>query len=269
VPSSAGEPKAVPEPRVPADVYDEEYYVECCLGGREWRDSDGAGMVPLFDGLLDRAQLRAGELLVDLGTGRGELIAAAAARGAQAIGVEYAEVAVALAQRTLHAHGDPPGARVIHADARAVPLPDGRADLVTLIDVIEHLTVPEQQVAVREAYRLLRPGGRILMYTFPNRLIYDVTYRLLRAIWPGGRRWPADPRNDYERLMHVGEQTAGSLRRRLQEASFTRIAVSHGEMIYPDFVPSERARGMYHRLAAYGPTARFGRADLWAEARRP
>jgi SAM-dependent methyltransferase len=267
--SSTPESRDVPAARVPSTVYDEQYYLESCLGGREWRESGGAAMVGLFAGVLDRAGLQPGERLIDLGTGRGELIAAAAARGADATGVEYSEAAVALAQRTLTAHGHPAGARIIRADARAVPLPDGEADLVTLIDVIEHLTVPEQRLALREARRLLRPGGRILLYTFPNRAIYAVTYRLQRLLRPGRRHWPKDPRNQHERTMHVGEQTAGSLRRRLTGAGFTEVVVAHGEMIYNDFVPDPAARGLYARLAARPATARFGRADLWADARRP
>jgi SAM-dependent methyltransferase len=264
------DPDSLPPTAVPAAVYDDEYYLGACLGYEEWRASDGANMAALYPGVLDRARLRAGELLVDVGAGRGELIAAAAGRGACAIGIEYSSAAVELARRTLRAHGDPPGAEIRLADARAMPLPDAHADLVTMIDVIEHLSSEEQARALGEAHRVLRPGGRILIHTMPNRLIYDVTYRLQRLLRPRRlRAWPHDPRNQHERLMHVGEQTARSLRRRLHASGFQRLQVVHGEWIYTEFVPDPRARVAYHRLAAHPLTAALGRADLWAEAVRP
>jgi hypothetical protein len=97
-----------------------------------------------------------------------------------------------------------------------------------------------------------------------------MTYRVQRAISRRRRRaWPRDPRNDYERLMHVGEQSATSLRRALRAAGFVAVSVTHGEMVYVDFVPDERARVTYMRLAAHRLTAPLGRANLWGEARAP
>jgi ubiquinone/menaquinone biosynthesis C-methylase UbiE len=250
-------------------AYDEAYYLNLCLGYEEWRRSDGAEMAGLYPGVLDRAMLRPGELLVDIGAGRGELVAAAAERGARAVGIEYSQAAIDLARRTLSAHGEPADAEIVLADARALPLPDGEADLVTMIDVIEHLDAHEQAQVLCEARRVLAPGGRILIHTLPNRLIYDVTYRVQRALRPRRRHaWPRDPRHGFEHELHVGEQSARSLRRSLRAAGFAAVDVRHGEMIYTDFVPERGARIAYHRLAAHRLTASLGRADLWASARR-
>jgi cyclopropane fatty-acyl-phospholipid synthase-like methyltransferase len=259
----------LPAPAVAPDAYDEAYYLNMCLGYEEWRRSDGAEMAGLYPGVLDRAMLRPGELLVDIGAGRGELVVAAAERGGRAVGVEYSQAAIDLARRTLAAHGEPPGAEVLLADARELPLPDREADLVTMIDVIEHLDSSEQAQVLREAHRVLAPGGRILIHTLPNRLIYDVTYRIQRALTPRRRRaWPRDPRHGFEHELHVGEQSARSLRRSLRSAGFEAVDVRHGEMIYAEFVPDRRARATYYRLAAHRLSAPLGSADLWASARR-
>ncbi len=50
--------------------------------------------------------------------------------------------------------------------SEAIPLPDGCADCVTCFTVLEH--VPDQVATLRELYRILRPGGRLLL-TVPNR----------------------------------------------------------------------------------------------------
>ncbi|MEJ7782315.1 MAG: hypothetical protein WKF99_07075 [Solirubrobacteraceae bacterium] len=91
-----------------------------------------------------------------------------------------------------------------------------------------------------------------------------MTYRTVR-----GWDWPADPRNDLERRMHVNEQSLGSLRRSLRAAGFADVRVTLGHQVYDAFLPEPAARTWLHRLAAHRPTARLGRADLWAHAVRP
>lgn len=114
-----------------------------------------------------------------------------------------------------------------------------------------------------------RPGGRILVHTLPNRLIYDVTYRLQRHLVPGrSSRWPRDPRVELEWLMHVNEQTRRSLAASLRRAGFAGVAVTHGEWIHDAFVPDERPRRLLRRLASHRLTRPLGAVDLWGEARR-
>jgi ubiquinone/menaquinone biosynthesis C-methylase UbiE len=251
-------------PAVPPEAYDEHYYRHVNIGADAWRESDGLSPDPLYAGALRLAGLRAGEDVVDVGCGRGELLVEAVRLGASsAVGVEYAPAAMALARSTVERAGD--RASVVQADARALPLADRSADLVTMIDVVEHLRPDELSPALSEARRVLRPGGRIFIHTMPNALIFRVTYRVLRLAHRG---WPANPRTEHERRMHVGEQTRRSLRRALRDAGFASEEVWLGRWVRTDFVPP-RAGAFYERLAAHRLTAPLGVADLWARAIRP
>ncbi len=259
---------SLPDPAVDPAAYTEDYYREWCAGYEEWVASDGTAVNGLYPGFLMRAGLQAGEVVVDLGTGRGELPAVAIELGAsRAYGIEYSPDAVEMARTTLERHGVTDRAEVHLADARAIPLDDASADLVCMVDVVEHLTPDELSLALREAHRILEPGGRLVAHTMPNRLIYDVTYRLQR-LRPGRKHWPADPRIDLERVMHVNEQTMWSLRKAFQAAGF-ETTVELGEWIHTEHVDERRAKRLYRRLAKLGPLAHFGVADLWATGVKP
>jgi SAM-dependent methyltransferase len=258
----------LPAPAVSPDVYDETYYRTACAGFQDWAPSDGREMSGLYGYVFGRLALKPGQTIVDIGTGRGELLAVAAHAGVDAIGIEYSRAAIDLTRRTLEAHRVPERTRVLLADARSLPVADASADAATMLDVVEHLTPGELDAAFGEARRILKPGGRLYIHTFPNRTVYTVTYRLQRLARASRRSsWPADPRMGYERTMHVNEQTVASLRRALK-AHFGDVRVWLGDWIYTDHVPDEDGYALYHRLARLpAPLNRLGRGDIWADAR--
>lgn len=254
-------------PAVPPEAYTEEYYRELCGDAAEWDPVGSIGGIYAHV-LGDLLPLSPGQTLVDVGCGRGELIVLAAERGIRAVGIEYAPAALRLAQQTIDGHGTGRLARAVLGDARALPVPAAEADAVTMLDVVEHLTARELHSALLEARRALASGGTLLIHTFPNRLIYDITYRWQRRLALGRRRsWPAEPRNVLERRMHVGEQTLAGLRDAVAAAGFARVRGWWGEWVYTDFVPSPRARRTYARMARIPPLRRFAVANLFVEAR--
>lgn len=133
-----------------------------------------------------RAAARAGEPLagarvVDLATGTGALAAALLRRGATLAALTAVDASPRMLARARArlAAADPTPVLLV-ADARAVPLPDGCADLVT-IGYLLHLLDPAARGRVlREAFRLLRPGGRLVavVHGIPGRGRAGRAYRL-------------------------------------------------------------------------------------------
>jgi SAM-dependent methyltransferase len=104
---------------------------------------------------------RSYEHVVELGVGDGGLLARMAPSFRAYDGFDISEFQLGLIPRELRERAH---VRFHRADLEApVPLPDGRADLVVSLSTIEYLRAPEP--FVREAFRLLAPGGLLLLHT--------------------------------------------------------------------------------------------------------
>jgi SAM-dependent methyltransferase len=136
----------------PKEVANFEHAVwsRCAQG---YMDGFGAlvseGVVPL----LDAAHVRRGSRVLDVGTGPGLVAAAAAERGANAVGIDFSETMLAEARREY------PDVEFRQASADSLPFDDGTFDAVVSNFVVHHLGQPEK--ALQEAFRVLRRGGRI------------------------------------------------------------------------------------------------------------
>jgi 2-polyprenyl-3-methyl-5-hydroxy-6-metoxy-1,4-benzoquinol methylase len=102
---------------------------------------------------LERHALAPGSVL-DLGCGNGRLLAALATRGAATTGVD------AYPDSLARARARAPKATLLQADILDVPLESGGFDLVTALDVLEHVA---PGAFFDEARRLLAPQGHLLL----------------------------------------------------------------------------------------------------------
>ena len=77
------------------------------------------------------------------------------------------------AARLNFASREAPGARLVHADGRAVPFADASFDVVTQFTLFTSLLDPRaRSAAAREMLRIVKPGGLVVWYDFfaPNPL---------------------------------------------------------------------------------------------------
>ncbi len=101
--------------------------------------------------MLDAAQAKRGSWVLDIATGAGYVAAAAANRGAHAIGLDFAQAQVELARATY------PEVEFRQGDAEDLPFDQGTFDAAVVGFGINHFPHPER--AFQEAYRVLRSGG--------------------------------------------------------------------------------------------------------------
>jgi SAM-dependent methyltransferase len=292
-------PEAQPvEKSVCADVYDHRYFFASCEGYKEFRESGGRKLGSRFQKALDMARIQPGERVLDVGCGRGELVAHAALLGADAVGIDYAEEAVSIAAEALTMY--PPHVRerasVRLMNARALEFEDCSFDLAFMSDIVEHLYPNELAEALRETRRVLKPGGRLIVHTCPNKLLYGITYPvyirnvhrvicrvaeiagyLSYVIGPNLSVGPEFPRTDDERLVHVNEQTAAGLKRSLTDCGFRVRKTEYWEI--PNQLPYMSRRLMielmlldsvrYLRPFSYfGPLRHLFANHIWAVADR-
>ncbi len=118
-----------------------------------------ARLEPASIAAVDLAQVQPGDRVVDIATGTGNAALAAAARGAEVVGVDFESTLLVEAGARSAALGLK--VRWTNADATALPISDGWANVV--LSVFGVMYAPDQEVAAIELARCAAPGGRIVL----------------------------------------------------------------------------------------------------------
>jgi ubiquinone/menaquinone biosynthesis C-methylase UbiE len=154
-----------------AFLRDVQYRTDANLAARQSIYAYQQPRIDLPARVIDLAAPAPGATVADVGCGNGAYLAELARRGfaGRVLGLDLSPGMLAAARDRLSAVGGPAlspvdglgGVALIAADATALPLPDGVADLTLAMHMLYH--VPDPSQAVRELRRVTRPGGRVVI----------------------------------------------------------------------------------------------------------
>ncbi len=108
---------------------------------------------------LDAMHIQAGQRVLDIACGAGQLSLPAARRGAQVIGVDIATNLIEQARARSASEG--PAVQFDEGDVEALPYADAGFDVV--FSLIGAMFAPRPELVVAEMLRVCRPGGRVVM----------------------------------------------------------------------------------------------------------
>lgn len=210
---------------VSPEEYSEEYFLANCDGYREYLEFGGTVLTRRLKLLWKFLDVQTGMRVLDVGCGRGEMIVYCKLMGVSAVGIDYSINALRLAKSAIEQNDtedwDSPGISL--SNAKYLPFLSNSFDRIIMSDIVEHLYPDELTTAFNETYRVLRPGGKLLIHTMPNLWYYRYGYPIYRSIRAAtGQQLPSDPRDRFEfSHVHVNEQTPMALYKALSEVEFS------------------------------------------------
>jgi ubiquinone/menaquinone biosynthesis C-methylase UbiE len=126
--------------------------------------------------VMTLSEPKTGEIVLDLGCAVGTFTIETKKRGAFVIGLDYAPSALKIAKRLDRRFGSG-DATFVAGDVRWIPAQDNTINLVIAADLTEHLNTPILRTMLAEVKRVLRPGGRLAIYTPSPTHVFELMMR--------------------------------------------------------------------------------------------
>lgn len=193
--------------KIPPGYYDEVFH--------RGRGVQSAWHVAKFDAV--RSEISGSGRLLDFGCGPGTFLGTLEG-DRSVLGVDLSEEQIAYAQRRYGA----PNRRFECVKDGRLPYDDGEFDAVVLIEVIEHLEPVDVQQIFGEAWRVLKPEGRIVVTTPNYRSLWPILEWFVNRL---GKLSYAD--------QHINRYVGGRLRRELDQSGFANVRVKSFQRFAP------------------------------------
>ena len=172
------------------------------------------------------AQLNAGEVVLDLGSGGGIDVLLSARRvgpTGKAYGLDMTDEMLALARDNQRKSGLT-NVEFLKGEIEHIPLPDNSVDVV-ISNCVINLSADKAQV-LREAFRVLKPGGRFAVSDVVTRGDVPVEMRHNMLLWVGCIAGALDEKEYVARLQTAGFENVGIEPTRVYDIEDARVFLS-------------------------------------------
>jgi SAM-dependent methyltransferase len=203
---------------------------------------------------LDRAGVTPGSAL-DIGAAGGGNSRVLRAHGWRPVALEFSAEGAGVARER--------GLDAVRADARRLPLPTGRTDLVVAFDILEH--IEEDDRAAAEIVRVLRPGGTALIAVPSDMRLWSAHDVAVGHV----RRYARDELLGLLRRVGLVVDAAGSWNVLLRPVAAWRRRSSHGSDLTDLPAPVNLALTGIIAAERYLPVGSWPGVSLLVRAHRP
>lgn len=218
-------------------LYTETYFMESATGHDEFKVFDGKfeHLIDKFQMVINLLDLHQSDKFLDIGCGRGELVIYHALNSGKATGVDFSDEAIKLAM-----------GKAGELKANCTFLVSSfekidevvKFDRIISIDFIEHISIEEGKAFFRKCFNLLNPGGRLIIYTYPNTIRRRFGYKLIRTFSLLKRKplpiKEPDTVSDHYKQYHLNEQNYFSLKNSAKNAGFRKVKVQYFDLSIKD-----------------------------------
>lgn len=210
-----------------AASYTEEYYLNDCGGYDIFSQSGGKEMESRLQDIYNLIHPKEGELILDVGCGRGELTYALSQSEAYVTGIDYSSAAIKIARKTYGEDNE--HLRYVCGDIFKFEEMQ-KFDKIVMADVVEHIDQNILEKIFDKIARSMNGDGILVAHTAPNKDYYTHTWPIMRENAARlGFYLPPNPRSYYEQLMHINEQSPEKLKQAL-EKYFPYVHVWTGDL---------------------------------------
>lgn len=153
---------------VNSNIYDTNYFLSNNEGYREYENGLENNIHPKFARALEITNPKSGEVALDIGCGRGELLYYCAKKGVRVLGIDYSKTAIEIAKETI---------RRLPKDLQClvqVEIGDvvkynfrEKYDIIFMLDIAEHMYDWQLIEIFKKVKGILKDEGRLIITT-PN-----------------------------------------------------------------------------------------------------
>ncbi len=161
-----------------SEVYSKEYFLsDRCDGYKEFLNNKDLSYIKKKQ--LKLLAPQKGDMILDIGCGRGEVLYHCAKNQAVVFGIDYSKDALKISRTTLEEAGK---AYLCCSLASPLPFKSEIFDKIIIGDVIEHLTPEDTENCIMELSRILKKNGFALVHTSPNVYFRKIVLPILEFV---------------------------------------------------------------------------------------